>query len=106
MVRKMTEGIVDRFFSSAKVEMIQNNETEIRCLCRRCKLKCLLDPDSKTIKGHLLARGFMDDYRWQGDEEDYEFVHDGRASVRRNSAEAGQEDEEYPGHDLSQPQVR
>src|ERR1041385_1770777 len=93
MVRKMTGGIVDRFLRSAKAEMIQKNETEIRCLCRRCQLKCLLDPDSETIKGHLLTRGFMDGYRWQGDEEDYEFVQGGRATVSRNS------DEEYPGHD-------
>ena len=33
MVRTMTEGIVNRFLSSAKAEMLQNNETEIRCLC-------------------------------------------------------------------------
>src|ERR1041385_4150549 len=99
MVRKMTGGIVDRFLRSAKAEMIQKNETEIRCPCRRCKMKCLLDPDSQTIKGHLLTRGFMDGYRWQGDEEDYEFVQGGRATVSRNSAEVGQEDEESPGHD-------
>ena len=99
MVRKMTGGIVDRFLSSAKAEMIQKNETEIRCPCRRCKLKCLLDPDSETIKGHLLTRGFMDGYRWQGDEEDYEFVHCGQATVSRNSAEGRREDEESPGHD-------
>ena len=99
MVRKMTGGIVDRFLSSAKAEMIQKNETEIRCPCRRCKLKCLLDPDSETIKGHLLTRGFMDGYRWQGDEEDYEFVHGGQATVSRNSAEGRREDEESPGHD-------
>ena len=90
---------MDRFLSSAKAEMIQKNETEIRCPCRRCKLKCLLDPNSQTIKGHLLTRGFMDGYRWQGDEEDYEFVQGGRATVSRNSAEVEREDEESPGHD-------
>ena len=47
MVRTMTEGIVNRFLSSAKAEMLQKNETEIRCPCRRCKLKSLIaDPDS------------------------------------------------------------
>ena len=47
MVRTMTEGIVNRFLSSAKAEMLQKNEIEIRCLCRRCKLKSLIaDPDS------------------------------------------------------------
>ena len=35
-------------------------------------------------KGHLLVRGFMDGYRWQGDEDDYEVVHGGRATVRNN----------------------
>ena len=29
MVRTMTEGIVNRFLSSAKAEMLQKNETEI-----------------------------------------------------------------------------
>src|SRR3954471_8515215 len=106
MVRKMTGGIVDRFLSFAKAEMIQKNETEIRCLCRRCKLGSLIDPDSSTIKGHLLMRGFMDGYRWEGDEDDYEVVHGGRATVRNNkggqrgnSAESEQEEEESPGND-------
>ena len=105
MVRKMTEGIVNRFLSSAKAEMIQKNETEIRCPCRRCKLKSLMDPNSDTIKGHLLMRGFMDGYRWQGDEDDYEVVLGGRATVRNNEgqqgngAEGGPEDEESPRHD-------
>src|SRR3954470_3624921 len=62
MVRMMTGGIVDRFLRFVKAEMIQKNETEIRCPCRRCKLSSLMDPDSSTIKGHLLMRGFMDGY--------------------------------------------
>ena len=78
MVRTMTEGIVNRFLSSAKAEMLQKNETEIRCPCRRCKLKSLIaDPDSGQVRDHLLLRGFMDGYRWQGDEDDYEVVHGG-----------------------------
>src|SRR3954471_20371148 len=105
MVRMMTGGIVDRFLSFAKAEMIQKNETEIRCLCRRCKLSSLMDPDSSTIKGHLLMRGFMDGYQWEGDENDYEVVHGGRATVRNNdeqqgnSAESEREEEESPGND-------
>ena len=31
MVHTMTEGIVNRFLRSAKAEMLQKNETEIRC---------------------------------------------------------------------------
>src|SRR4051812_39601518 len=104
MVRMMTGGIVDRFLSFAKADMIQKNETEIRCLCRRCKLSSLMDLDSSTIKGHLLMRGFMDGYRWEGDEDDYEVVHGGRATVRNNkgqqvnSAESVREEEESPGN--------
>ena len=33
MVLTITEGIVNRFLGSAKAEMLQKNETEIRCLC-------------------------------------------------------------------------
>src|SRR3954467_15872081 len=105
MVRMMNGGIVDRFLRSAKAEMIQKNETEIRCPCRRCKLSSLLDPDSSTIKGQLLMRGFMDGYRWEVDEYDYEVVHGGRETVRNNeggqrgnSAESGREEEESPGN--------
>src|ERR1041384_5636957 len=106
MVRMMTGGIVDRFLSFTKAEMIQKNETEIRCPCRRCKLSSLMDPDSSTIKGHLLMRGFKDGYRWAGAEDDYEVVHGGRETVRineggqwGNSAERGREEEESPGND-------
>ena len=50
MVRTMTEGIMNRFLSSAKAEMLEKNETEIRCPCRRCKLKSLIaDPDSGQV---------------------------------------------------------
>ena len=107
MVRTMTEGIVNRFLSSTKAEMLQKNETEIRCPCRRCKLKSLIaDPDSGQVRDHLLLRGFMDGYRWQGDEDDYEVVH-GRGRARNEEGqqhkyhrgEGGREDEESPGHD-------
>ena len=78
--RTMTEGIVNRFLSSVKAEILQKNETEIRCLCLRCNLKNLIaDPNSGQVRDHLLLRGFMDGYRWQGDEDDYEVVHGGRA---------------------------
>ena len=104
MVRMMTEGIVNRFLSSVKTDMLQKNETEIRCPCRRCKLKSLIaDPESGQVRDHLLLRGFMDGYRWQGDEDDYEVVHGGRArkkeGLQDNSGEGGREDEESLGHD-------
>ena len=51
MVRTMTEGIVNRFLRSARAEMLQKNETEIRCPCRRCKLKSLIaDLDSGQVR--------------------------------------------------------
>ena len=101
----MTKGIVNRFLSSAKVEMLQKNETEIRCPCERCKLKSIIaDLDSGQVRDHLLLRGFMDGYRWQGDEDDYEVVHgrqarneEGQQDNHRGSG--GREDEESPGHD-------
>ena len=85
MVRTMTEGIMNRFLSSAKAEMLQNNETEIRCVCRRCKLKSLMDPDSVQVRDHLLLHGFMDGCRWQGDEDDYEVIHGGGQEMRKGS---------------------
>ena len=86
MVRTMTDGIVNRFLRSAKAEMLQKNEMEIKCPCRRCKLKSLIaDPDSGQVRDHLLLRGFMDGYRWQGDEDDYEVVHGGGQEMRKGS---------------------
>ena len=62
-----------------------------------------MDPDSVQVWDHLLLRGFMDGYRWQGDEDDYEVVHAGRArneeGQQDNRGEGGREDEESPGHD-------
>ena len=86
MVRTMTEGIVNRFLRSVKAEMLQKNETEIRCPCRRCKLNSLIaDPDSGQVRDHLLLRGFMDGYRWQGDEDDYEVIHGGGQEMRKGN---------------------
>ncbi len=45
-------------------------------MCRRCKLKSLMDPDSVQVRDHLLLRGFMDGYRWQGDHHVEDVVHD------------------------------
>ena len=85
MVRTMTKGIVNRILRSAKAEMLQKNETEVRCPCRRCKLKSLMDPVSGQVRDHLLLRGFMDGYRWQGDEDDYEVIHGAGQEMRKGS---------------------
>ena len=50
------------------------------------KLKSLIaDPDSGQVRDHLLLRGFMDVYWWQGDEDDYEVVHGDRARNEEGS---------------------
>ena len=56
------------------------------------------------MRDHLLLRGFIDGYRWQGDEDDYEVVHGGRARNEEGQqdnhrGEGGREDEESLGHD-------
>ena len=62
MVHTMTEGTVNRFLSSAKAEMLQKNEMEIRCLCQRCKLKSLIaDLDSRQVRDHPALAWF---YGW------------------------------------------
>ena len=60
-------------------------------------------PGFRQVRDHLLLRGFMDGYRWQGDEDDYEVVH-GRARNEEGQqdnhrGEGGREDEESPGYD-------
>src|SRR3954469_12170764 len=49
--------------------MIRNNRTDIRCPCRRCKLKYVTEPDSGILKKHVKRNGLMDGYaRWISDE--------------------------------------
>ena len=67
-------------------------------------MSIIADPDSGQVRDHLLLHGFMDGYRWQGDEDDYEVVHGGRARNEEGQqdnhrGEGGREDEESPGHD-------
>jgi hypothetical protein len=95
MVRMMSEGVVARFLKAATAEMIRNNQKEIRCPCRRCKLTSLMDPKADMVRDHLLMRGFMDGYRWEGDEDDYEFVH----GISTRNKEGGDQDVEDLGHD-------
>ncbi|KAK1607302.1 hypothetical protein QYE76_030975 [Lolium multiflorum] len=91
----MSEGVVARFLKAATAEMIRNNQKEIRCPCRRCKLTSLMDPKDDMVRDHLLMRGFMDGYRWEGDEDDYEFVH----GISTRNKEGGDQDVEDLGHD-------
>ncbi|KAK1681204.1 hypothetical protein QYE76_042052 [Lolium multiflorum] len=93
MVRMMSEGVVARFLKAATAGMIRNNQKEIRCPCRRCKLTSLMDPKADMVRDHLLVRGFMDGYRWEGDEDDYEFVH-GISTRNKEGGDHGPDDME------------
>ena len=55
----MSESIVARYKEAAIADMIQNNRTEIKCPCRKCKLRNLLRPESRELEDHLLMNGFM-----------------------------------------------
>jgi hypothetical protein len=48
----MRGRIVTRYLKSATEDMLQNNHTEIRCLCRSKKV---LDPFSSCLKEHAHA---------------------------------------------------
>ena len=67
----MSEKIVDRYLKHATTAMFQNNRTQIRCPCRKCKEKNLLNPFDGKLQEHLLMRGFMDSHtHWMIDEDD------------------------------------
>ena len=70
MVKSMKIGIVDRWVTAAKADMIRNNMIDVMCPCRKCKGKKLIRPDSGDLENHLIMRGFMDGYtRWISDED-------------------------------------
>jgi hypothetical protein len=97
MVRSMSEGIVARYMKAATHDMIQNNQTEIKCPCKRCKLKCYVDPYSGVLQSHLLSRGFMDGYtRWISD-EDADNMHG--AATGNNEEGHGGDHKDSPRHD-------
>ena len=98
MVRIMTEGIVARFLKCATDDMIRNNNTDIRCPCRRCKLNWVIDPDSGNLQAHLLLHGFMDGYtRWISDDEDDGDGEGGKHDDDHHHGKNGRDDEESPG---------
>ena len=71
MVIKMSESMVTRYLEAVTAHMIRNNKIEIRCPCRKCKLKILIKPSSGVLENHLLMRGFMPgNNRWISDEDD------------------------------------
>jgi hypothetical protein len=85
MVLMMSKVTMDRFLRSTMTKMIQNNQTKIRCPCRRFKLKRLMDPKSEKVQDHMLMCGFMDGYLWLGDEDDHDVVHGARQEMRKGN---------------------
>ena len=84
---RMSSRVVDRYLAAATKDMIKNEETEIKCPCRKCKQKYLLNPFNGILKGHLLANGFMYGYtRWVFPDDDEE-VEDGDEQVNNNHEE-------------------
>jgi hypothetical protein len=62
MVRHMSEVQVARYKERAVANMRMNKRTHIRCSCRTCKLRSLIDPDSADLESHMLMHGFMPSY--------------------------------------------
>lgn len=96
---RMSERVVNKYLRYATDDMIQNNRTEIRCPCRKCKKVGLLNPFSGELLEHLLIHGFMDGHTQWLDEDDDDEVHDGAADdhdQHDNNNDHEQEDEEPP----------
>src|SRR3954466_10591843 len=98
---RMSERVVNKYLRYATDDMIQNNRTEIRCPCRKCKKVGLLNPFSGELLEHLLIHGFMDGHtQWlDDDDDDDDEVHDGATDdhdQHDNNNDHGQEDEEPP----------
>ena len=69
----MSERVVNIYLRHATEDMLKNGGKEIRCPCRKCKLRGLLNPFSGDLLGHLLRYGFMDGHtQWISDDEDDE----------------------------------
>src|ERR1041385_3312123 len=102
MVREMLSDItVARWMQCATNDMLRNNRTDIRCLCRRYKLKCVTEPDSGILERHLKRNGLMDGYTWwisdeAGEEEDVNALVNEEGQPDNNG---GREYEEHPVHD-------
>src|SRR3954471_20263762 len=69
---KVCGRMVDRYLRSAVDDMVEKNEKEILCPCRKCKEGVWLDLFiGGRLKAHLLRYGFMDAYtRWITEDDD------------------------------------
>ena len=99
MVIMMSESIVARYKEAAIADMIQNNRTEIRCPCRKCKLRNLLRPESRELEDHLLMNGFMPGHtQWIATDPPQQDNNDDRGGREDEQPDPGH-DEEDVGHD-------
>jgi len=99
---KVCGRMVDRYLRSAVDDMVEKNEKEILCPCRKCKEGVWLDPfKGGRLKVHLLRYGFMDGYtRWITEDDDDDI--DGATNNPMAADEEmidGSEDEEGAGND-------
>jgi hypothetical protein len=100
MVIKMYESMVNTYLQSTTADMLKNNEKEIRCPCRRCKLEVLVDPFSGKLMEHLLMHGFMDGYTESPAHEDINGMTGGNVEEgHRDNSDDERNDKESPGHD-------
>jgi hypothetical protein len=91
----MKESTLIRYLSHATDDMIQNNLKEIRCPCRKCKLRTLFNPFSDKVLEHLLMSGFMDGHtQWMGEDGNEDEVLEDN-----NNNNEGQEDDIDEEHD-------
>ena len=71
MVILMSESIVNRYLKNTMADMYRNEREEIRCPCRKCKLRTLHRPETCIVRDHLLMHGFMDGHtQWLTEEDD------------------------------------
>ena len=92
MVIATRESVVNRYVQRATTDMHQNNRTEIRCSCRRCKLGSMFKPSSGNVEQHLLRYSFMEGHtQWMGDDEDYHHE-------EANGAATSEDEEDHVEH--------
>src|SRR3954466_13087981 len=99
---KVCGKMVDRYLRSAVDDMVEKNEKEILCPCRKCKEGVWLDPfKGGHLKAHLLRYGFMDGYtRWiiEDDDDDIDGATNNPMAADEEMID-GSEDEEGAGND-------
>src|SRR3954471_19664691 len=99
---KVCGRMMDRYLRSAVDDMIEKNEKEILCPCRKCEEGVWLDAfKGGRLKAHLLRYGFMDGYtQWITEDDNHDDI-DGATNNPMAADEEiidGSEDEEGTGN--------